>query len=332
MLGQIQILIEGVRNASNTVAHDLRTPLTELRNRLEELLRRRPPLDEAWSEVQASVGDLDRVIGVFNALLRLAEIDSGARLSGFREVRLDERGARSGRALRPRRRGEGQRAGFSAPADAVTVQGDPDLLAQAIANLVDNAVKFSPPGGKVALDVTRMADGDAEIRVTDSGPGHRRRGKGPGGAPLLSRRRGQGQNRRGAGPQRGRRRRQAAWRAARILRRRSWADRDAYLAGIAGVGCFAETGVTSARRPPLRPSAASPRLECRCAPSPSRVTSAQSTWSAPSPATSRTRSHQLVGNLAGHRLLDVDFVGLLFVGEHRDIEPVGDPAGHRLPR
>src|SRR6185312_5651365 len=171
MLGQIQILIEGVRNASNTVAHDLRTPLAELRNRLEELLRRRPPPEEAWTEVQGAVGDLDRVIGVFNALLRLADIDSGARLSGFRAVRLDTVAGEVAELYGPVAEAKGSDLAFDPPSDAVTVQGDPDLLAQAISNLVDNAVKFTPAGGRVALAVTRDADGGAKVRVTDSGPG-----------------------------------------------------------------------------------------------------------------------------------------------------------------
>src|SRR6185437_13945376 len=131
MLGQIQILIEGVRNASNTVAHDLRTPLAELRNRLEELLRRRPPPEEAWTEVQDEVAEL----------------------------------------YGPVAEAKGSDLAFDPPSDAVTVQGDPDLLAQAISNLVDNAVKFTPAGGRVALAVTRDADGGANVRVTDSGPG-----------------------------------------------------------------------------------------------------------------------------------------------------------------
>lgn len=171
MLAQIQVLIEGVRNASNTIAHDLRTPLTELRNRLEELLRRRPPSDEAWSEVQAAVGDLDRVIGVFNALLRLADIDSGARISGFRAVPLDSVASEVAELYGPVAEAKGSELVFAAPAEPIMVQGDPDLLAQAISNLVDNAVKFSPAGGRVVLDVMRDADGAAAIRVADKGPG-----------------------------------------------------------------------------------------------------------------------------------------------------------------
>jgi hypothetical protein len=170
MLQQIEVLIDGVRNASNAVAHDLRTPLAELRNRLEDLLRTRPPLADAMQEVQAAVGDLDRVIGVFNALLRLAEIDSGARLSGFRAVRLDTVASEVAELYGPVAEVKGIEFAYTAPGE-VRVQGDPDLLAQAIGNLVDNAVKFSPAGGQVSLDLVAKAEGGVDVIVADRGPG-----------------------------------------------------------------------------------------------------------------------------------------------------------------
>ena len=83
MLEQIEQLIHGVRNVSNAIAHDLRTPLAELRARLEELSLTKPSADHTFAELEAAVADVDRVIRMFNALLRLAEIDSGTRRSGF---------------------------------------------------------------------------------------------------------------------------------------------------------------------------------------------------------------------------------------------------------
>jgi hypothetical protein len=83
MLEQIEQLIHGVRNVSNSIAHDLRTPLAELRSRLEELSLTRPAPETTFAELEAAVADVDRVIRLFNALLRLAEIDSGLRRSGF---------------------------------------------------------------------------------------------------------------------------------------------------------------------------------------------------------------------------------------------------------
>src|SRR5205814_8832827 len=83
MLDQIEQLVHGVRNVSNAIAHDLRTPLAELRSRLEEVSVGRPRSEVTCGEVDAAVADVDRVIGIFNALLRLSEIDTGARRSGF---------------------------------------------------------------------------------------------------------------------------------------------------------------------------------------------------------------------------------------------------------
>ena len=80
-------LMHGASNVSNSIAHDLRTPLAELRARLEEIALTRPAAAETFAEIEAAVADVDRVMRMFNALLRLAEIDSGARRSGF--VRVD---------------------------------------------------------------------------------------------------------------------------------------------------------------------------------------------------------------------------------------------------
>src|SRR5450755_3856156 len=83
MLEQIELLVHGVRNVSNSIAHDLRTPLAELRSRLEELSLIRPSTAQTYAEIDGAVADVDRVIRIFDALLRLAEIDAGMRRSGF---------------------------------------------------------------------------------------------------------------------------------------------------------------------------------------------------------------------------------------------------------
>src|ERR1700680_4122503 len=83
MLKQIELLVHGVRNVSNSIAHDLRTPLAELRSRLEELALVRPPPAQTSPEIDGAIADVDRVIRIFDALLRLAEIDAGMRRSGF---------------------------------------------------------------------------------------------------------------------------------------------------------------------------------------------------------------------------------------------------------
>ena len=170
MLGEIERLVEGIRNTSNAVAHDLRTPLAELRAELEELTRARTSRAAMLDGVHKAVADIDRLISVFNALLRLAEIDSGLRRSGFRRVELSKLAAEVAELYGPL--AEEKEASFVLQADeASTVYGDPYLLAQALGNLVDNAVKYAPCHGAVSLRVGRDDAGHTDISVADNGPG-----------------------------------------------------------------------------------------------------------------------------------------------------------------
>jgi signal transduction histidine kinase len=170
MLEQIEHLIEGVRNATNVVAHDLRTPLAELRTRLETLISTRPPLAETYDEIQDAVADIDRIVNIFNALLRLAEIDSGVRRAGFRRVELAGVTTELLELYEPLAEEKPVALTVDAP-EGIAVRGDPDLLAQAIGNLIDNAIKYTQCGGKVALRVAFGVKDQVSITVADTGPG-----------------------------------------------------------------------------------------------------------------------------------------------------------------
>ena len=170
MLDQIEQLVHGVSNVSNAIAHDLRTPLTELRSRLEELAMTRPSSEEAFAEIEAAVADVDRVIGVFNALLRLAELDTGASRSGFVEVDAADAAAKAVEFYQPYAELKGISLSYDQKG-AGPILGDPVLLAQAIGNLIDNAVKFTPGNGAIAVETKRRDDGAVEIIVSDNGPG-----------------------------------------------------------------------------------------------------------------------------------------------------------------
>ena len=170
MLDHIEHLIRGISNVSNSVAHDLRTPLAELRSRLEELTLTRPAPAEAFAEIEAAVADLDRVMRIFSALLRLAEIDSGARRSGFVPVDAAAVTAEVVEFYEPAAEQKG--VAFSFQADGVAaVAGDPVLLAQAVSNLIDNSLKSVAERGVISVRVGRRADGTVEIAVADDGPG-----------------------------------------------------------------------------------------------------------------------------------------------------------------
>jgi signal transduction histidine kinase len=170
MLEQIERLIDGVRNATNVVAHDLRTPLAELRTRLERLISVRPPTAETYDEIHNAVGDIDRIVGIFNALLRLAEIDSGGRRAGFRRVELAPVTTELLELYEPLAEEKDVALTAEVPT-GIAVRGDPDLMAQAIGNLVDNAIKYSPREGRVALRITSAAQDQVDIAVVDTGPG-----------------------------------------------------------------------------------------------------------------------------------------------------------------
>ena len=170
MLDQIEQLINGIRDVSNSIAHDLRTPLAELRSRLEELSLTRPSDEETFAEIDGAVADVDRVIRIFNALLRLAEIDTGMRRSGFVQVNANELAAEVVEFYSPAAEVKGVTLSFVSNGPML-VSGDPTLLAQAVGNLIDNALKYAGEQGSVTVGIQYNADGAVEICVADDGPG-----------------------------------------------------------------------------------------------------------------------------------------------------------------
>jgi signal transduction histidine kinase len=170
MLDQIEHLIEGIRDVSNAIAHDLRTPLAELRSRLEELTVTRPDAAQTFTEIDGAIGDVDKVIAIFNALLRMAEIDTGVRRSGFIDVDATKIAAEAVEFYQPVAELKGVALTFASSGPSV-LRGDPLLLAQAVGNLIDNALKYVAENGIIAVAATRNPDGTIEVAVADDGPG-----------------------------------------------------------------------------------------------------------------------------------------------------------------
>lgn len=167
MLQRIQMLMTGVRQVSDNIAHDLRTPLTRLRNHLAQL---QDDLElEQQDTIQQLIDEADALLLTFNSLLRIAHVESGSRRSGFEPVDLkvivldvielyEPLAIDKSIAIKQRLN------------NGLTMEGDRNLLFQAFANLIDNAIKYTPAGG--VIDIALQAEhGQAVIRVADSGIG-----------------------------------------------------------------------------------------------------------------------------------------------------------------
>ncbi len=169
MLDRIGRLMDGVREVSNSIAHDLRTPITRARTRLEDAAGHAGGAAELRAAVDRAVADLDGVAAVFDALLRIAVIEAGTRRSAFADVDFAPVLAELAELYTAPAEERALTLAFTAP-DTLPVHGDRDLVGQAVVNLLDNALKFSPPGGAVRLSAVRDASG-VRISVQDEGPG-----------------------------------------------------------------------------------------------------------------------------------------------------------------
>jgi len=167
MLDRIEGLMETVRQVSDNIAHDLRTPLSRLRTRLEEIRTGQPAIPT--NDIEQAIRDADDLLVMFNALLRIARIESGSASPDF--ARLDMRNLLRDIAelYEPLASEKGQHIVLK-PQPCPPVKGDRDLLFQAFSNLVDNAIKHTPAGGAITLETATRA-GACRIQIADTGPG-----------------------------------------------------------------------------------------------------------------------------------------------------------------
>ncbi len=173
MLDRIGRLMDGVRQVSDAIAHDLRTPITRARARLEDAAANAGSTVELRAAVERAVMDLDGVTAVFQALLRIAEIEAGAGRYAFAALDVGPLLADLAELYGAVAEERGLTLALQAAAP-LPVWGDRELIQQAVANLLDNAIKFSPPDSTVTLRARRVPGAWPElleIAVLDGGPG-----------------------------------------------------------------------------------------------------------------------------------------------------------------
>jgi len=169
MLDRIEGLMNDLRQVTTDIAHDLRTPLTRLRQRLELANQAEKDSELARTTLAAAVLEVDSILAIFGALLRIAQIESRGRRQGFKDVQLSELILTIGELYRPMADENGQVL-METIEPSLLVKGERELLMQLFANLIENALRHSPRGSAIAIRASRI-ERFVSVSVVDNGPG-----------------------------------------------------------------------------------------------------------------------------------------------------------------
>lgn len=168
MLDRIENLMSSVRNVSNAIAHDLRTPLTRMRNKLDLAIRRADTVDAYRATSMAAIADIDDIIRLFEGLLQIAEAEAGVGTSGFASLDLGVIAADIAEMYE--NTADELAIRVTLDTSRAKVRGDRNLVATAIASLLENAIKYGSDGGRIDISVSSQGS-HATISVRDYGAG-----------------------------------------------------------------------------------------------------------------------------------------------------------------
>ncbi|WP_271023803.1 ATP-binding protein [Rhizobium sp. RCAM05973] len=171
MLAEIERLMHEVKGVCDNIAHDLRTPLTRLLAGLERVQRRSSSTEDYRQGVDEAIAETQAALRTFSALLRISEIEDGIRRSGFQSVDVVAIATDAVDFYEPAADEKSILMTFSVEGTPIlAIPGEPSLLFEAIGNLLDNAIKFTPEGGAVSVRI-RGGPRVTDITVSDTGPG-----------------------------------------------------------------------------------------------------------------------------------------------------------------
>ncbi len=169
MLDRIQALMEDIRRVSDNIAHDLRTPLARLRQHLEEARLQEKPHSKSAQNMEQSIKEADSLLTTFNALLRIARIEAGQLSASFKKIDFDVLMHDVVEFYEPLVEDKQQTLETTIDVDVVS-WGDRDLLFQALANVIENSIKYTPNRGHILLSLIRLSS-QLVITIADNGPG-----------------------------------------------------------------------------------------------------------------------------------------------------------------